>query len=137
LKRAIGWKEAVSILFAFLVYYVGSPLLGGTTSGPVDWIDGVAIGLFCAGSFINTYSEILRDIWRKKPENRDKLYTGGPFQYARHINYFGDILWGSGLALLTRNAWSALIPLCLFLLLQRSRTGPALATEVPQSACRI
>jgi protein-S-isoprenylcysteine O-methyltransferase Ste14 len=114
LRRAIGWEEAVSILLAFMVYYVGFPLLGEAKSVPIDWIDGLAIGLFCVGSFINTYSELLRDAWRKKPENSAKLYTGGLFHYARHINYFGDILWVSGFALLTRNIWSALIPLLLF-----------------------
>jgi protein-S-isoprenylcysteine O-methyltransferase Ste14 len=113
LKRAIGWEEAISIPLAFMVYYVGFSLLGGPTSIPIDWIDGLAIGLFCVGSLINTYSEILRDNWRKKPENRGKLYTGGLFRYARHVNYFGDILWVSGFALLTRNIWSALIPLGL------------------------
>jgi protein-S-isoprenylcysteine O-methyltransferase Ste14 len=114
LRRAIGWEEAVSVLFAFMLYYVGFSMLGGSTSAPIDWIDGVAIGLFCTGSFINTYAEILRDIWRKQPENEGKLYTGGLFHYARHINYFGDILWVSGWALLTRNIWSILIPLFLF-----------------------
>lgn len=114
LRRAIGWEEAISIPFAFMVYYAGFSLLGGPTSIAIDWIDGFAIGLFCVGSFTNTYSEILRDAWRKKPENQGKLYTGGLFRYARHINYFGDILWVSGFALLTRNVWSALIPLFLF-----------------------
>jgi protein-S-isoprenylcysteine O-methyltransferase Ste14 len=97
-----------------MVYYVGFSLLGGPTSIPIDWMDGLATGLFCAGSFTNTYSEILRDIWRRQPHNKGKLYTGGLFRYARHINYFGDLLWVSGLALLTRNVWSALIPLFLF-----------------------
>lgn len=114
LKRAIGWEEAISIPLAFMVYYVGFSLLGGPTSIPIDWMDGLATGLFCAGSFTNTYSEILRDIWRRQPHNKGKLYTGGLFRYARHINYFGDLLWVSGLALLTRNVWSALIPLFLF-----------------------
>lgn len=113
LRRAIGWEEAIAIPFAFMVYYVGFSLLGGPTRTPIGWVDGLAVGLFCVGSFVNTYSEILRDIWRKKPENKGKLYTGGLFRYARHINYFGDIVWVSGFAVLTRNIWSALIPLLL------------------------
>jgi hypothetical protein len=64
LKRAIGWEEAFSIPLAFLLYYVGFSLLGGTRQTPVDWLDGVALGLFLIGSFINTYSEILRDLWK-------------------------------------------------------------------------
>jgi protein-S-isoprenylcysteine O-methyltransferase Ste14 len=114
LKRAIGWEETFSIPMAFLLYYVGFSLLGGTRQVPIDWLDGVAIALFLVGSFINTYSEILRDIWKKKPENKGRLYTEGLFRYSRHVNYFGDIVWVSGLALLTRNAWSVLIPALLF-----------------------
>jgi protein-S-isoprenylcysteine O-methyltransferase Ste14 len=114
LKRAIGWEEAFSIPMAFLVYYVGFSLLGGTRRVPVDWIDGLAVAIFCVGSFLNTYSEILRDRWKKRPENGGKLYTGGLFRYSRHINYFGDLVWVSGLALLTHNTWSIFIPLVLF-----------------------
>jgi protein-S-isoprenylcysteine O-methyltransferase Ste14 len=115
LKRAIGWEEAASIPLAFMLYYLGFSLLGGTRAIPVDGLDGLAVALFVGGSFLNTYSEILRDIWRKRPENRVRLYTGGLFRYARHINYFGDLVWVSGYALLTRNPWSALIPVLLFL----------------------
>jgi protein-S-isoprenylcysteine O-methyltransferase Ste14 len=115
LKRAIGWEEAMFIPLAFIVYYFGFSLLGGTQTRPVDWVDGVAVALFLGGSFINTYAEILRDIWRKKPGNRGRLYTGGLFRYSRHVNYFGDVVWVSGYALLTRNPWSILIPLLLFL----------------------
>jgi protein-S-isoprenylcysteine O-methyltransferase Ste14 len=114
LKRAIGWEEAFSIPMAFLLYYAGFSLLGGTRQIPIDWIDGLAIAAFCVGSVLNTYSEILRDRWKKKPENKGKLYTNGLFRYSRHINYFGDLVWVSGFALLTRNVWSVLIPLLLF-----------------------
>jgi steroid 5-alpha reductase family enzyme len=115
LKRAIGWEEALSIPLAFALYYIGFSLLGGTNSRPLDWLDGLAVLLFASGSFINTYGEILRDRWRKQPENHGRLYTGGLFRYSRHVNYFGDLVWVSGYALLTRNPWSILIPLLLFL----------------------
>lgn len=114
LKRAIGWEEAFSIPLAFLLYYVGFGLLGGSQQVPLDWIDGLAVLLFAGGSFLNTYSEILRDRWKKRPENKGRLYTEGLFRYSRHINYFGDLVWVSGFALATRNAWSALIPALLF-----------------------
>jgi protein-S-isoprenylcysteine O-methyltransferase Ste14 len=114
LKRSIGWEEAASIPLAFMLYYLGFSLLGGTRTTPIDGLDGLAVALFVGGSFLNTYAEILRDLWRKRPENRGRLYTGGLFRYARHINYFGDLVWVSGYALLTRNPWSALIPALLF-----------------------
>jgi protein-S-isoprenylcysteine O-methyltransferase Ste14 len=115
LRRGIGWEEALSIPLAFMVYYFGFSLLGGTQTQPVDWVDGVAVAIFLCGSFINTYAEILRDQWKKRPENQGRLYTGGLFRYSRHINYFGDLVWVSGYALLTRNPWSILIPILLFL----------------------
>jgi protein-S-isoprenylcysteine O-methyltransferase Ste14 len=31
-----------------------------------------------------------------------------------HINYFGDILWVTGYALVSRNPWATLVPLGLF-----------------------
>jgi protein-S-isoprenylcysteine O-methyltransferase Ste14 len=115
LKRGIGWEEALSIPLAFMLYYFGFSLLGGTQIRPVDWLDGVAVAIFLGGSFINTCAEILRDRWKKRAENRGRLYTGGLFRYSRHINYFGDLVWVSGFALLTRNPWSIPIPVLLFL----------------------
>ena len=52
----------------------------------------MGILLFIIGSYINTYSEIQRKRFKDNPNNKGKLYTLGLFQYARHINYFGDIL---------------------------------------------
>jgi protein-S-isoprenylcysteine O-methyltransferase Ste14 len=115
LKRGIGWEEALSIPLAFMLYYFGFSLLGGTQTRTLDWLDGVAMALFLGGSFVNTYAEILRDRWKKRPENQGHLYTGGLFRYSRHINYFGDLVWVSGYALLTRNPWSIPIPVLLFL----------------------
>jgi protein-S-isoprenylcysteine O-methyltransferase Ste14 len=115
LKRAIGWEEALSMPIGFLMYYIGFSLLGGTRQIALDWVDGLAIALFCAGSFTNTYAEILRDRWRKQPQNQGRLYTDGLFRYSRHVNYFGDLVWVSALALLTRNAWSVPISVVLFM----------------------
>lgn len=114
LKRGITWSEALSVPFAFAIYYIGFSLLGGNSKVSIDWIDYLAIVLFVIGSVINTLSEVLRGQWKKNSENKGKLYTDGLFKYAIHINYFGDFLWVSGFALLTRNSWSILIPLGLF-----------------------
>lgn len=115
LRRAIGWEEALTIPLAFALYYIGFALLGGTSPVRVDALDGLALGLFITGSCINTGSEILRDRWKRQPEHRGRLYTGGLFRYSRHANYFGDLVWVSGWALLTRNPWATLVPILLFL----------------------
>lgn len=116
LRRGVKWGEVWGILLAFAVYYVGFSMLGGTNDKPLDWIDGIAVLVFLVGSAINTVSEMLRHQWKKLSENEGKLYTGGLFKYAIHINYFGDMVWVSGFALLTRVLGSGLIPFCLLLM---------------------
>ncbi|MBB3131188.1 protein-S-isoprenylcysteine O-methyltransferase Ste14 [Paenibacillus rhizosphaerae] len=113
LKRGISWGEAGGVLFAFAVYYMGFTVLGGIRDKPLDGVDGVALFLFFAGSLINSLSEWLRDRWKKIAQNQGKLYTGGLFKYAIHINYFGDVVWVCGFAILTRNLWSGLVPILL------------------------
>lgn len=114
LKRKMPWQESISIPFAFALYYIGFPLLVLPVSIPIDGLDYVAIALFIAGCTLNTGGEILRDRWKRKPSNKGKIYTGGFFKYSRHINYFGDILWVTGSAIITRNWYAVTIPLFLF-----------------------
>ncbi|MGP4076912.1 methyltransferase family protein [Halobacillus sp. K22] len=114
LKRGITWGEAVNIPFAFALYYIGFSMLGGVVEKPLDYIDFIATFLFISGSAINTVSELLRNQWKKNVDNKGALYTGGLFKYSIHINYFGDFVWVTGFALMTRNAWSIIIPVILF-----------------------
>lgn len=114
LKRSMGWEEAFSIPFAFAMYYWGFSLLAGPVAAPVGVAEYVGIGLFLIGSFINTGSELIRDSWKRDPAHAGKLYTGGLFRYSMHVNYFGDLIWVGGLALMTANIWSVIIPVLLF-----------------------
>ena len=114
LKRSIGWQEAASIPFAFALYYIGFAMLAGVARGPEGLVGFAGAGLFIAGSLINTGSEMLRDRWKSNSANEGKLYTGGLFRFAVHINYFGDLVWVLGLALMTQVIWSLLIPAALF-----------------------
>ena len=114
LKRKIPWEENISVPFAFALYYIGFTLFVLPVSQSINWIDYAAIWIFVAGCFINTASELLRDIWKKKPENKGRIYTHGFFKFSMHINYFGDLLWVSAYALITRNMYSISIPVFLF-----------------------
>lgn len=114
LKRAMGWEEAISIPFAFMLYYLGFPLLAGPVSAPFGVFAVIGIVLFVLGSYLNTGSELMRDRWKKDPRNKGHLYTGGLFRYSMHVNYFGDVLWVGGLAFMTANPWAAIIPALLF-----------------------
>ena len=117
LKRKIPWEESFSVPMAFALYFVGFPLLVLNRTIPIDWIDYFAIIIFILGSSLNTISELQRHFWKKKPNNKGKLYTIGLFKYSMHINYFGDVLWVSAYAIITRNFYAIAIPillLCLF-----------------------
>ena len=114
LKRKIPWEESLSVPFAFAVYYFGFSILVLPTSQFIDGLDYFAIVIFATGCVLNTGGEILRNNWKKKPENKGKIYTHGFFKYARHINYFGDILWVAACALITRNWYAPLIPVFIF-----------------------
>jgi steroid 5-alpha reductase family enzyme len=114
LKRKIPWEESISVPYAFALYYVGYSLLVLPTNQAIDWIDYAAILLFAIGCTLNTIGEILRDEWKKNPENKGRIYTKGFFKYSMHINYFGDLLWVTAYAVVTRNWYSVLIPVFLF-----------------------
>ena len=115
LKRKIPWGEAISVVFGFVFYFIGFSILVLQSNKAIDWFDYLGIGLFLLGSVLNTVSELQRHFWKRHPENMGKLYTGGLFKYSMHINYFGDVLWVSAYAILTRNPYSILYPVLLFL----------------------
>lgn len=114
LKRKIPWEESISVPFAFALYYVGFSIFVLPTAKSIDILDYTAIALFIIGSVLNSGGEILRHFWKKNPENKGKIYTGGFFKYSRHINYFGDILWVSAYAVVTRNWYAVSVPIFLF-----------------------
>ncbi len=112
-KRTIPWWEAAwggSIIGCVLFFF----LLGGLrTPQPLGPVDLVGLLLYLAGSYIGTASEYSRHIWKARPENQGHLYTEGLFRYSRHINYFGDLLLFGGCAVLTRQAWTGIVPLAM------------------------
>ena len=73
----------------------------------------LGVALYIAGSFLNTGSELQRKRWKERPENKGRLFTGGFFRYALHINYFGDEVLFAGYALITGQAWALLVPLLM------------------------
>ncbi|ALB29679.1 methyltransferase family protein [Companilactobacillus heilongjiangensis] len=110
LPRGISWKEALGNSSAFALYYLIFQILAIWGSTRLIWSGWI---LFILGSLVNSISELLRKPFKDNPDNKGKLYTGGLFKYAVHINYFGDVLWVLGFALVTGNLWSLLIPLML------------------------
>lgn len=116
LKRKIPWAESLSVPFAFALYYIGFALLVYNRQSPIDGWDYFGVLIFLAGSILNTFSELQRHFWKQHPEHKGRLYTKGLFAHAMHINYFGDLLWVSAYAIITRNPYSVFIPVLLFCL---------------------
>ncbi|KAI9712359.1 MAG: hypothetical protein M1820_001572 [Bogoriella megaspora] len=59
----------------------------------------LGIGLYTVGIIAELTAEIQRKVFKQSPANNGKVYEGGMFTLARHINYGGYILWRSGFAL--------------------------------------
>jgi len=113
LKRAVGWGEAGAIAPWLLLLYVAYALAGGTNSAAAG-VAAVGGGiLFVLGSWMNSYAELARDRWKRRPGNRGKLYTLGLFRYARHPNYLGDVISFTGLSVLTGRWETTFIPLAI------------------------
>ena len=113
LKRRFEWNESYGVLFAIALYQIGFPLLALGAQQDLAALDFFAILLFLLGSYLNTASEWQRLRFKRDPSNAGRLYTGGLFRLSRHVNYFGDTLWVTAWAMLTRNLWAGLIPLAL------------------------
>lgn len=86
---------------------------GGLNPDPVGIVEIAGILLYAGGSYLNSRSEYSRHIWKARPENRGRLYTGGLFSHSMHINYFGDIVLFTGFALVARSSAMLVIPLVM------------------------
>lgn len=67
----------------------------------------IGMSMFGVGILAELVSELQRKQFKDNPANKGKLYTGGLFSLARHINYGGYTLWRTGLALTSGNYWWA------------------------------
>ncbi|MGD9181243.1 MAG: DUF1295 domain-containing protein [Desulfobacterales bacterium] len=114
-RRKWTWFETITItiLMTFVLYAFAS--VGGSNKKVVGAIEVIGILLYLSGSYINTHSEYYRHVWKLKEENRGQLYTEGLFSLAMHINYFGDIVLFTGLAMLTHSLSMLVIPLIMTL----------------------
>lgn len=109
-RRKMYWVEAIVItnIMPFIIPYVA--FIGGNNMQQIGSVETIGILFFMFGSYLNSRSEYLRHIWKKRDENIGHIYTGGLFKYAIHINYLGDIILFSGLALVARDLLLLFIP---------------------------
>jgi len=124
LKREMRWAEIIIVSIELFMIHTSYSILGGQVSSSVGIFEYIGIGLFVIGSYLNTGSEIMRLHWKKDPHNKGKIYDKGLFRYSMHINYFGDVVWATGMALISGSIWIFLIPLymnCGFIFLHIPR----------------
>jgi len=113
LKRGVSWSEVFTIAPWMAAIYLLLAIAGGTNSSRLGLAGGVGIALFLSGSWVNSYAEYARHVWKQHPQNHGKLYTQGLFRRSRHPNYLGDLISFSGLCLIS-GAWvTALIPVLM------------------------
>jgi steroid 5-alpha reductase family enzyme len=97
---AVTWF-IVAITFIYTVVNSMCMLIGMSHSTPAFGAphvikDIIGVVLFAVGSFLEYYSERQRAEFKADPANRGKMFTGGLFRYARHINYTGHLLYEVG-----------------------------------------
>ncbi len=113
LKRGVSWSEVFTIACWLLAIYVFLAITGGRNAEPFGAVGALGAVLYLAGSWMNSYSEYARHVWKQRPENRGRLYTGGLFRLSRHPNYLGDLVLYSGLCMIT-GAWvTAAVPVLM------------------------
>lgn len=110
LKRKMSWTEIIVVSIELLLIHSSYNILGGQVTNSVGITEIIGIVMFVIGSYLNTGSEIMRLKWKKDPDNKGKIYNQGLFKYSRHINYFGDVVWATGMALISGSIWIFLIP---------------------------
>ncbi len=115
LQRKMAWSEMILVsgLMSFALFSFAK--VGGNSNQPVGLLDSFSILLYLVGSWLNTYSEYTRYSWKKQDKNKGRLYTEGLFKYSTHINYFGDVILFTGIALITFSFSLLVIPLIMAL----------------------
>jgi protein-S-isoprenylcysteine O-methyltransferase Ste14 len=114
-KRKWTWSETITITFLMPFVLYTFARIGGGSKQVLGAVEIIGILLYLSGSYINTHSEYYRNAWKSKEENKGRLYTQGLFSLAMHINYLGDILLFTGLAMITHSLSMFVIPLIMAL----------------------
>ena len=102
-KNDFVWKLTIVVfLFNFVVDWTYAQcLLRRGPNQPVDPIAWIGISMFVFGIVVETYADEQREAFKSDPRNAGKVFTGGLFRYARHINYLGYISWRGGLGMVS------------------------------------
>merc|ERR1712194_313351 len=79
--------------------------------------DFVGILVMCFGFVLQVSADLVKSRFRANPENSNEICTLGVWQFSRHPNFFGEILfwwgvWLSSVPVLWQIGWWSLLSLC-------------------------
>ncbi|KAK1219888.1 hypothetical protein PQX77_017368 [Marasmius sp. AFHP31] len=74
----------------------------------------VGTAMFVIGIALECISEEQRRVFKNDPRNHGKVYSGGLFGWARHINFGGYTLWRTGFSLAAGGWWFGAIEAAVF-----------------------
>lgn len=115
IRRKLVWTETIVFTIGIPFALFALTRLGGGSPRPVGVVEIIGMLLYLVGSYVNTRADWSRHIWKKRSENRGRLYTEGLFKYSMHINYFGDVVLFTGFAMITGTVGLLIIPLIMAL----------------------
>ncbi len=116
LRRGMGWQEVFSISPWVLFIFMLLGITGALNPSPMGTTAVIGAVFFLAGSWMNTWSEFGRHVWKQQPENKGKLYTEGFFRISRHPNYLGDLISFSGLCIFAGRWFVWIVPVLMLAL---------------------
>ena len=117
--RKIEFWEVFWLLSFFLIFEIWAILVwwGFFSNKIIEFwnLDIFAILLLIFGSFLNTYSELQRKIWKKDSKNKWHLFIWWLFKHSMHINFFWDVVLFTGWMLLTHYFLMLILPIFMFI----------------------
>ena len=93
------------------------------STAPFNWVDLLGLMIGFAGVLVEAIADRQLSVFKRDPENSDKVMDRGLWAWTRHPNYFGNaVLWG-GVAVVGLSAgapiWTLLGPGLMWFLLLR------------------
>jgi steroid 5-alpha reductase family enzyme len=114
----------IFLLQGLFLLLIAAPLilLGRSPLTPWSALDGAGLCVWIVGFLFEAVGDAQLTRFKRRPETRGRIMTGGLWTYTRHPNYFGEALmwWGIFLVSLSvPGGWPGLIgPLTITLLLR-------------------
>ena len=93
LQRELALEELTVVMLLWLPSILGSFVYLSSEDSDLTCTESIIlVAMYLLGSFLNTYSEYQRKIWKRDPRNKGRCYTMGLFAWSRNVNYFGDVV---------------------------------------------